>query len=144
MKHLKLWENYKDSDLNSKYIELAHILQSEVFDDYNIKSKTTEILDDDEPIFHKFWAYRVKSNWRKIVANLDEVERYNLKIDYVNAFGIPEGQLDEITEKVKSLKGLVEDFLSMKLKVSNEYWRDGIYDLIIELVNEEETPEELF
>jgi len=139
MKHLKLWENFEHSDLNSKYIELAHILQSEVFDEFDIKSKTDEQFNDndddlDEQLIHKFWAFRVKNKGLgKTIANLQEVEDGRLEILYINAFGIPEIEKDKFLEKIESISGLVEDFLELQLGASDEYWKLGLYDIIIDL-----------
>jgi hypothetical protein len=139
MKHLKLWENFEHSDLNSKYIELAHILQSEVFDEFDIKSKTDEQFNDNdddlyEELIHKFWAFRVKNKGLgKTIANLQEVEDGRLEIEYINAFGIPEIEKDKFLEKIESISGLVEDFLELQLGASDEYWKLGLYDIIIDL-----------
>jgi hypothetical protein len=139
MKHLKLWENFEHSDLNSKYIELAHILQSEVFDEFDVKSKTDEQFQDNdvdfhEPLTHKFWAFRVKDNkFGKTIANLQEIEDNHLKIEYINAFGIPEVEKDKFLEKIESISGLVEDFLGLQLVTSDEYWSQGLYDIIIDV-----------
>jgi hypothetical protein len=140
MKHLKLWENFEHSDLNSKYIELAHILQSEVFDEFDIKSKTDEQFNDnddddlDEQLTHKFWAFRVKNKGLgKTIANLQEIEDGRLEIQYINAFGLPEIEKDKFLEKIESISGLVEDFLDVQLGASDEYWNLGLYDIIIDL-----------
>jgi hypothetical protein len=139
MKHLKLWENFEHSDLNSKYIDLAHILQSEVFDEFDIKSKTDEQFNDndddlDEQLTHKFWAFRVKNKGLgKTIANLQEIEDGRLEIQYINAFGLPEIEKDKFLEKIESISGLVEDFLELQLGASDEYWKLGLYDIIIDL-----------
>lgn len=131
MKYLKFWENFKYP--NSKYIELSQILQSEIFDDYNIKSKTYENLD--EYLSHKFWAFRVKNVGQSncpLIANLKEIQDNKLEIEYINAFGVPENEKDEIIEKIQNISGLVEDFIGMKLEVNGEYWAENLYDIIIE------------
>ncbi len=50
---------------NERYLELLDLLQSEIFDDYNIVSKTTETFEmgsgEEGYPYHKFWTFRAKS-----------------------------------------------------------------------------------
>ena len=79
MKHLKTYKVFESNNdgtgnasfdwlrkkNNEDYIELMHILQSEVFDDFGVISKSDESFGDIDPWEegypnHSFWAFRPK------------------------------------------------------------------------------------
>ena len=62
MKYLRTYNESINNQSNESYIDLMYILQSDLFDDYDIVAKTDETFEMgiDEPGYpdHKFWSFR--------------------------------------------------------------------------------------
>lgn len=114
MKHLKTYKIFESGNTsNENYIDLMYILQSDLFDDYDIVSKTDESFEMgiDEPGYpqHKFWAFRHISgqdNEDTSDVNTDKdiksIIVYNISDDEKDSFW---NSLIEIKDKVRSLIG---------------------------------------
>jgi len=136
MKHLKSFnENtsfeWLKSQNNESYFELVSILQSEVFDDFDVYPSTTETFDDDDNYpDHKFWLYQVDG---KLVAPKD------LKgvISSIFVYNITPEEKDSFFESLKGLETIVEDITGKQLIIGEEaYYNDrlgDVYDFIIKL-----------
>lgn len=114
---------------NESYFELVDILQSKLFDDYNIISATDENFDDDDnKPEHYFWLYQVNG---KLVAPKD----LNGVIDAIFVYNISEEDRVGFFESLKGLETIVEDITGKQLFISEEVYVDEveIYDYIIKL-----------
>lgn len=114
---------------NERYFELVDILQSKLFDDYNIVSATDENFDDDNKPEHYFWLYQVNG---KLVAPKDLTG----VIDSIFVYNISEEDHVKFFESLKGLETIVEDITGKQLFISEEvYVTDEveIYDYIIKL-----------
>lgn len=114
---------------NESYFELVDILQSKLFDDYNIVSATDENFDGDNKPEHYFWLYNSDG---KLVAPKD----LNGVIDAIFVYNISEEDRKGFFESLKGLETIVEDITGKQLFISEEvYVTDEveIYDYIIKL-----------
>ena len=116
---------------NESYFELVDILQSMVFDDFDVFRATTETFDDEENYpDHKFWLYQVDG---KLVAPKD------LKgvISSIFVYNITPEEKDSFFESLKGLETIVEDITGKQLIIGEEaYYNDrlgDVYDFIIKL-----------
>jgi hypothetical protein len=144
MKYLKRYKLF-ESNSNESYFELVEILQSKVFDDFDIEKGTDDIIDlfnkmilinsggednidydyDKYPT-HSFWLYTCGGN---VVSTKD----LNTDIDAIFVYNISESDHENFSKSLKSLETLVEDIIGKKL-VSN--WTlddDSIYNYAIQL-----------
>ena len=135
MKYLKSFEsntsfNWLNKQNNERYFELVDILQSKLFDDYNIVSATDENFDGDNNPEHYFWLYQVNG---KLVAPKDLTG----VIDSIFVYNISEEDRVEFFESLKGLETIVEDITGKQLFTSEEsYVNDNdyeVYDYIIKL-----------
>jgi len=142
MKHLKRFNesnsgsgnasfDWLKSQNNEKYFELVDILQSNLFDDFDVYSATTENFDDeDNKPRHKFWLYQVDG---KLVYPKD----LNGVISSIFVYNIGEEEHEEFFEALKGLKVLIEDVIGKELGLSEEAYVDDydeVYDVIIKLI----------
>ena len=135
MKYLKSFESntsfkWLNKQNNESYFELVDILQSKLFDDYNIVSATDENFDGDNNPEHYFWLYQVNG---KLVAPKDLTG----VIDSIFVYNISEEDRVEFFESLKGLETIVEDITGKQLFISEEvYVTDEVeiyYDYIIKL-----------
>ena len=138
MKHLKSFNEsgnasfeWLDKQNNESYFELVSILQSEVFDDFDVYPSTTETFDDEENYpDHKFWLYQVGGN---LVAPKD----LNGVISSIFVYNITPEEKDSFFESLKGLETIVEDITGKQLIIGEEaYYNDrlgDVYDFIIKL-----------
>ena len=138
MKHLKSFNEsgnasfeWLDKQNNESYFQLVDILQSEVFDDFDVFSATTETFDDEENYpDHKFWLYQVG---RDLVAPKDLAGA----ISSIFVYNIKEEEKLSFFEALKSLEQRVEDITGKQLLLGEESYpsdRYGdVYDFIIKL-----------
>ena len=135
MKHLKSFnENtsfeWLDKQNNESYFELVDILQSNLFDDFDVYSATTETFDDDNYPDHKFWLYQVDG---KLVAPKD----LNGAISSIFVYNINPEEKDSFFESLRGLETIVEDITGKQLIIGEEaYYNDrlgDVYDFIIKL-----------
>lgn len=139
MKHLKSFNESGNASFewlnrqnNERYFQLVDILQSEVFDDFDVYPSTTETFDDEENYpDHKFWLYQVD---RKLVAPRD----LNGPISSIFVYNIKSEERVSFFEALKGLEKIVEDITEKKLAISDEVYANDrygdVYDFIIKLV----------
>ena len=131
MKSYKQFINESNTN-NESYFELVDILQSKVFDDWNIISATDEDLDNLNYTNHKFWLYNSNG---KLIYPKDIGGR---NIDAIFVYNIPENEGIEFFNLLKCLSTIVEDIMGKKLFVGQEAFMDmdddgEVYDYIIKL-----------
>ncbi len=124
---------------NERYIDLMYILQSDIFDDFNIVSKTDETFemgfDSEGYPMHKFWIFRMKESRSTDVDTSNPDEIGDKTIDYMVVFNIQKDEKDRFWNEVLSLKEKVQDLIGKELVISEEIIDDGYnYDYIIKLV----------
>jgi hypothetical protein len=114
MRYLKTYKIFESGNTsNEKYIDLMYILQSDLFDDYDIVAKTDESFEmgTDEPGYpqHKFWTFRQHKSGPYDEDTSDITDKdiksiivYNISDDEKDSFW---DSLIEIKDKVKSLIG---------------------------------------
>ena len=113
---------------NESYFELVDILQSKLFDDYNIIMATDENFDDDNKPEHYVWLY---NSCGKLVAPKD----LNGVIDAIFVYNISEEDHGDFFESLKGLETIVEDITGKQLVISEEVYVDEVevYDYILNL-----------
>lgn len=137
MRYLKVYKLFEyntsfewlNKQNNERYFELVDILQSKLFDDYNIVSATDENFDDGNNPEHYFWLYQVGG---KLVAPKDLTG----VIDAIFVYNISEEDHEEFFESLKGLETIVEDITGKQLFISEEVCvthEVEIYDYIIKL-----------
>ncbi len=124
---------------NERYIDLMYILQSDIFDDFNIVSKTDETFemgfDSEGYPMHKFWIFRMKESSSADVDTSNPDEIGDKTIDYMVVFNIQKDEKDHFWNEILSLKEKVQDLIGKELVISEEIIDDGYnYDYIIKLV----------
>lgn len=124
---------------NERYIDLMYILQSDIFDEFNIISKTDETFemgyDSEGYPEHKFWVFRMKESSSADVDTSNPEEIGDKTIDYIVVFNIQKDEKDFFYSEVLSLKEKVQDLIGKELVISEEIIDDGYnYDYIIKLV----------
>jgi len=126
---------------NERYIDLMYILQSDVFDDFNIilKSDETFEMGNDEEGYpeHKFWVFRLKGS-----ANSDADTSYpdsigSEEIDSIIVYNIKREETGNFRELLLGLKDKVKDLIGRELIISEEIVGTpeypDYYDYIIKL-----------
>jgi len=126
---------------NEKYIDLMYILQSDIFDDYNILSKSDETFEmgNDEEGYpeHKFWVFRFKGSANTNFDNSDPDSIGDSEVDSIIVFNILPNMKDKFTKSLLDLKDKVKDIIGRELIFGEEFY--GIpespeaYDYIIKL-----------
>jgi hypothetical protein len=124
---------------NERYIDLMYILQSDLFDDYDIVSKSDESFEMgiDEPGYpqHKFWSFRLKTKTPydedtsdvNTDKDIKSIIVYNISDEEKDSFF---DSLIEIKDKVKSLIGKE---LSIEEEAIGTPECPSYYDYIIKL-----------
>jgi hypothetical protein len=135
MKHLKSF-NESNNTNNESYFELVDILQSKVFDDYDVMTATDEDLNALNYTYHKFWLYN--SNGKLIYPK--DIGDKDISAIYV--YNLKEDEHEEFLESLKSLENIVEDTIGKELYIKedwcirdeNDYFSASeVYDYIIKL-----------
>ena len=124
---------------NERYIDLMFILQSDIFDEFKIVSKTDETFemgfDSEGYPEHKFWVFRMKESSSADVDTSNPDEIGDKTVDYIVVFNIQKDEKDRFWNEVSSLKEKVQDLIGKELVISEEIIDDGYnYDYIIKLV----------
>ena len=124
---------------NERYIDLMFILQSDIFDEFKIVSKTDETFemgfDSEGYPEHKFWVFRMKESSSADVDTSNPDEIGDKTVDYIVVFNIQKDEKDSFFNEVLSLKEKVQDLIGKELVISEEIIDDGYnYDYIIKLV----------
>jgi hypothetical protein len=144
MKYLKLFNesnsgsgnasfNWLTKQNNEIYFELAEILQSKLFDDYDVVATTDENFDDygsDDYPHHKFWSFRAVG-----VAPIKTSDIGDFPINGLYVYNIGKDEKVEFYNSLISLKDMVKDYLSKELVVSEDSLDSGESDYTITLVD---------
>jgi hypothetical protein len=121
----------KNANNNESYFELLDILQSRIFDDWDIIPGSDEDLNNFPE--HKFWLYLA---YGKLIYPKD-IDGFD--IDSIFVYNIPLNERDEFSSLLNSLSGLVEDLIGKKLLIGDEVYDVGLnldlYDFTIKLVD---------
>ena len=125
---------------NEIYFELAEILQSKLFDDYNVVATTDEKFDDydldDLNCYyprHKFWSFRAVG-----VAPIKTSDIGDYPINGLIVYNIGKDEKVEFYNSLISLKDMVKyhfDRIGKELVVSEDPLESGESDYIITLVD---------
>jgi len=129
MKHLKSF-NESNNTNNESYFELVDILQSKVFDDYDVIAGTDEDLNALNYTDHKFWLYNSNG---KLIYPKDIGDKV---IDAIYVYNLIEDEHEEFLESLKSLNNIVEDTIGKELYIQeDDFFSAGgeVYDYIIKL-----------
>ena len=120
---------------NEIYFELAEILQSKLFDDYNVVATTDEKFDDydldDLNCYyprHKFWSFRAVG-----VAPIKTSDIGDFPINGIYVYNIGKDEKDYFYNSLIGLKDMVKDYLDKELVVSEELLDNEGSDYIITL-----------
>jgi hypothetical protein len=126
---------------NERYLELLDLLQSEIFDDYNIVSKTTETFemgsDEEGYPYHKFWTFRTKSqkNSDEDTSNFNSIK--DKEIDCIIVFNIEFEETGDFLSKLEDCKFRFESHTGKKISIQEEPCggpeNPGVYDYIIKI-----------
>ena len=142
MKYLRTYNESINNQSNESYIDLMYILQSDLFDDYDIVAKSDESFEMgiDEPGYpqHKFWSFRLKTKTPydedtsdiNIDKDIKSIIVYNISDDEKDSFW---NSLIEIKDKVNSLIGKE---LSVEEEAIGTPECPSYYDYIIKLGDE--------
>ena len=118
---------------NEIYFELAEILQSKLFDDYDVVATTDEIFDFDNHPNHKFWSF--------IAVGVDPIKTSDIgdfPINGLIVYNIGKDEKVEFYNSLISLKDMVKyhfDRIGKELVVSEDPLESGESDYIITLVD---------
>ena len=119
---------------NEIYFELAEILQSKLFDDYDVVATTDENFDDfDNNPNHKFWSFRAVG-----VAPIKTSDIGDYPINGLIVYNIGKDEKVEFYNSLISLKDMVKyhfDRIGKELVVSEDPLESGESDYIITLVD---------
>lgn len=143
MKHLKSYNesnlgsgntsfNWLDKQNNEAYFQLVDILQSKVFDDFDIVSGTNEDFEDNNNYpDHKFWLYQCNG---KLVAPKD---LNGGVISSIFVYNIKKDERPSLFDALKGLESVVEDITGKELLIGDEVYPHDlygdVYDFIIKL-----------
>jgi len=117
---------------NERYIDLMYILQSDLFDEYNIISKSGESFDGENYPEHKFWTFRLVG---------DDVEdssdnNTNAYITSIIIYNISSEEKDSFLNSLIEIRDKVKDLISKELIIEESKIMDTCYDYIIKLGEE--------
>jgi hypothetical protein len=125
--------NWLTKQNNEIYFELVEILQSKLFDDYDVVKTTNENFDDidsDDYPNHKFWSFRAVG-----VAPIKTSDIGDFPINGIYVYNIGKDEKDEFYNSIIGLKDMVKDYLSKELIVSEDPLDSGESDYTIKLVD---------
>jgi hypothetical protein len=123
--------NWVNKQNNEIYFELVEILQSKLFDDYDVVKTTNENFDDydsDDYPHHKFWSFRAVG-----VAPIRTSDIGDFPINGLYVYNIGRDEKDEFYNSLISLKDMVRDYLDKELVVSEDPLDSGESDYTITL-----------
>jgi hypothetical protein len=142
MKYIKKF-NESIYNNNEMYIELVEILQTKLFDDYDIVSGTSHevqiinnSVNSDEYPEYKFWLF--KNTDGQLVYSIEGIMNTTSKPLYstsiIKIYNIPEDEHIKFFNELKKLTGLVDDIFGKELIFQEYYIKDvKKYDYIISL-----------
>lgn len=126
---------------NERYIDLMYILQSDVFDDFNIILKSDETFgmgtgEEGYPE-HKFWVFRLKGSANTDSDTSDPDSIGSEEIDSIIVFNIKREETEDFWELLLGLKDKVKDLIGRELIISEEIVGTpeypDFYDYVIKL-----------
>jgi hypothetical protein len=141
MKYLRTYNESVNNQSNESYIDLMYILQSDLFDDYDIVAKTDESFEmgigESGYPEHKFWSFRHISghdNEDTSDVNTDK------DIKSIIVYNISDEEKDSFLDSLTGIKDKVKSLIGKELFIEEE----GIgtpecpsyYDYIIKLSDE--------
>jgi hypothetical protein len=124
---------------NERYLELLDLLQSEIFDDCNIVSKTTETWGSDEEgyPYHKFWTFRSKSQKNSDEDTSDFNSIKDKEIDSIIIFNITPDETGDVISKLEDCKFRFES-LGKKISIQEESCagpeNSKFYDYVVKII----------
>jgi hypothetical protein len=130
IKSYKLFESELLLD-NEHFIELKEILQSKIFDEFDIIGEVDFTSFDEFNVYpyHKFWTYVITGSLGKWTCNSDTTG----KINSIAIFNVNSEELDNINSILNGLVGQVEESIGFTLKYSIEKYDGDLYDYTIKL-----------
>jgi hypothetical protein len=129
MKSYKEFINESNTN-NESYFELVDILQSKVFDDYDVITAMDEDLNRLNYTNHKFWLYNSNG---KLIYPKDIGDKV---IDAIFVYNLKEEEHENFLESLKSLNNIVEDTIGKELYIKeDDIWTGAgdVYDYTIKL-----------
>ncbi len=129
MKSYKEFINESNTN-NESYFELVDILQSKVFDDYDVITAMDEDLNRLNYTNHKFWLYNSNG---KLIYPKDIGDKV---IDAIFVYNLKEEEHENFLESLKSLENIVEDTIGKELYINeDDIWTGAgdVYDYTIKL-----------
>jgi len=150
MKYLKTYQIFESGNTsfdwlrkqsNERYIDLMYILQSDVFDDFNIVSKSNETFEmgtgEEGYPEHKFWVFRFKGSDNTDADSSEPSSIGSKEIDSIIVFNIQREETGNFWELLLELKDKVKDLIGRELIISEEIIGTpeypDCYDYIIKL-----------
>lgn len=137
MKYLKTYKIFESGNAsfdwlrkqnNERYIDLMYILQSDIFDEFKIVSKTDETFemgfDSEGYPEHKFWVFRMKESANADVDTSNPDEIGDKTVDCIIVFNISKPEKDRFYNEVLSLKEKVKDLIGKELVIIEEIVND--------------------
>ena len=127
---------------NEDYIELMHILQSEVFDDFNVVSKSDESFGDIDPWEegypnHSFWAFRPErqSSQQTTDDDFSDISLVgNCEVKEILVFNINKEDKERFYNLLLEVRDIVRSYLKKDLIISEEFHEPSEnYDYTIKL-----------
>lgn len=134
---------------NERYLELLDLLQSEIFDDYNIVSKTTETWNITYPFadpmgsdeegypYHKFWTFRTKSQKNSDEDTSDFNSIKDIEIDSIIVFNIENEETGDFLSKLNDCKFRFESQTGKKISIQEEVCggpeNSKFYDYVVKI-----------
>ena len=119
MKYLKRFNESVSNQSNERYVDLMYILQSDLFDDYDIVAKTDETFEMgiDEPGYpdHKFWSFRhISGNEDTSNVNTDK------DIKSIIVYNISDKEKDSFLDSLTGIKDKVKSLIGKELSIEEE------------------------
>lgn len=129
---------------NEDYIELMHILQSEVFDEFNIISKSDESFGDIDPWEegypnHSFWVFRPVAKGHTSTTD-DDFSDVNLvdnhEVKEMIVYNIEKEDKERFYNLLLEVRDIVKSYLNKDMVISEEHHEtSGNFDYVIKLEN---------
>ncbi len=134
MRRIKSFKIFESELLlsNENYVELKEILQSKIFDEFDIISEIDFTdFNSDFDIYpeHKFWSYVIGTGGRW-TCNSDITE----KIVAIAIFNVRKEECNSINTILDGLKVQVDELIGFDLQYSVEEYSDVFSDYTIRLV----------
>jgi len=146
VKYLRTYNESINNQSNESYIDLMYILQSDLFDDYDIVSKSDESFEMgiDEPGYpqHKFWSFRLKTKTPSGFPYDEDTSDINTDKDIksIIVYNISDDEKDSFWNSLIEIKDKVRSLIGKELSIEEEAIGTpecpSYYDYIIKLGDE--------